>query len=101
MENWRVLVAAVLLLHLGGFGLGYGLARLFRFDEHSSRTVSIEVGMQNSALGTALATKHFAVLPLAPVPCAVSAVTHCVLGSIAAGFWRIKSNANPKQYNCQ
>ena len=97
MENWRVLVAAVLLLHLGGFGLGYGLARLFHFDEQSSRTVSIEVGMQNSGLGTALATKHFAALPLAPVPCAVSAVTHCILGSIAAGFWRIKSNGNPKQ----
>ena len=61
MENWRVLVAAVLLLHVGGFGLGYGLARLFRFDEQSSRTVSIEVGMQNSGLGTALATKHCSV----------------------------------------
>ena len=66
MENWRVLVAAVLLLHVGGFGLGYGLARLFRFDEQSSRTVSIEVGMQNSGLGTELARNHFAALPLAP-----------------------------------
>ena len=97
MENWRVLVASVLLLHVGGFGLGYGLARLFRFDEQSSRTGSIEVGMQNSGLGTALATKHFTTLPLAPVPCAVSAVTHCILGSIAACFWRIKSNADSKQ----
>jgi len=96
MENWRMLVAAVLMLHVGGFALGYCLARLFRFDEQSSRTVSIEVGMQNSGLGAALATKHFEALPLAPVPCAVSAVTHCILGSLAAGFWRIKSIANSK-----
>ena len=91
IENWRVLVAAVLMLHVGGFGLGYGLARLFRFDEQSSRTASIEVGMQNSGLGTSLAKEHFATLPMAPVPCAVSAVTHCILGSLVAGFWRIKS----------
>ena len=94
MENWRVLVAAVLMLHVGGFGLGYGLARLFRFDEQSSRTVSIEVGMQNSGLGASLAKEHFATLPLAAVPCAVSAVTHCILGSLAAGFWRMKSPEN-------
>lgn len=89
LENWRTLVTATLMLHLGGFGLGYGLSRLMRFDEQSSRTVSIEVGMQNSGLGAALATKHFASLPLAAVPCAVSAVTHCIMGSIAAGVWRV------------
>ena len=77
LENWRML------------GLGYGLAKLMKFDEQSSRTVSIEVGMQNSGLGTALATEHFTALPLVAVPCAVSAVTHCIIGSIAAGVWRM------------
>ena len=89
LENWLMLVASVLMLHVGGFGMGYGLSKLMRFDEQSSRTVSIEVGMQNSGLGAALAVKHFAALPLASVPCAVSAVTHCILGSIAAGVWRM------------
>ncbi len=91
IENWRMLIGAVLILHIGGFALGYGLSKLFKFNEESSRTVSIEVGMQNSGLGAALASKHFAILPLAPVPCAVSAVTHCILGSIVAAFWRIKT----------
>jgi len=86
-EHWRILVSAVVLLHVSGFGLGYGLARLLRFDEQSSRTVSIEVGMQNSGLGMTLAKSHFTAL--AAVPCAVSAVTHCILGSIAAGLWRL------------
>ena len=97
LENWRVLTTAVLLLHIGGFGLGYGLARLFRLEEQSCRTVSIEVGMQNSGLGTDLARTHFEALPLAPVPCAVSAVTHCILGSVVAGLWRIKAPKTPEQ----
>ena len=31
LEHWRMLVAAVLMLHIGGFGLGYALARLIKF----------------------------------------------------------------------
>jgi len=90
LEQWKIISQAVLLLHMGGFGLGYLLARVLRFDELTRRTASIEVGMQNSGLGTALATKHFAGFPLVAVPCAVSAVTHCILGSIAAVFWRTR-----------
>lgn len=91
MKNWEELTAAVALLHLGGFAIGYFLAKAFGFDEMIRRTTSIEVGMQNSGLGTALATKHFSTLPLAPVPCALSAVTHCILGSLAAGLWRART----------
>jgi BASS family bile acid:Na+ symporter len=51
------------------------------------RTVSIEVGMQNSGLGSALAVKHFPSLALAPVPAAISAVYHCLIGSLLAAWW--------------
>ena len=88
IDNWRLLVVSVLTLHIGGFSLGYLFAKLFKFNEESCRTVSIEVGMQNSGLGAALASKHFSILSLAAVPCAVSAVTHCIIGSILAVFWR-------------
>ena len=89
LKSGWVLLAAPALLHLGGFSLGYVLARLFRLSEQDSRTISIEVGMQNSGLGTHLANKHFPGT-LAPVPCAISAVYHCIIGSLLAGFWRIK-----------
>ncbi len=97
IEHWQVLTAAVTLLHAGGFSLGYLLAKLTGFDASVCRTASIEVGMQNSGLGTALATKHFSALPMAPVPCALSAVTHCILGSLVAGLWRAKPNPAPKE----
>ena len=87
------LLLAVFLLHAGGFGLGYVFARLLGYDVTDCRTISIEVGMQNSGLGAALARAHFANLPLAPVPCAVSATFHSVIGSILAGWWRLRPAA--------
>lgn len=84
------LLGAVFGLHAGGFALGYGAARLLRFDGAVARTVSIEVGMQNSGLGVVLARKHFAD-PLTAVPCAISSVFHSVIGSVLAGWWRWRS----------
>jgi BASS family bile acid:Na+ symporter len=84
------LLLAVFLLHAGGFALGYGLARLFRFDRATARTVSIEVGMQNSGLGAVLAKTHFAANPLTAVPSALSSVCHSLLGSLLAGWWRLR-----------
>ena len=49
------LVLAVVCLHAGGFFLGYVAGRLVLRREIASRTVSIEVGMQNSGLGVVLA----------------------------------------------
>ncbi|AOS43354.1 Sodium Bile acid symporter family protein [Lacunisphaera limnophila] len=88
---WRLL-GAVFGLHAGGFALGYLAARVLRFDQTIARTVSIEVGMQNSGLGVALARKHFAD-PLTAVPCAISSVFHSVIGSILAGWWRWRSRS--------
>lgn len=56
--------------------------------ESLRRTISIEVGMQNSGLGAALAAKHFPQIPMAPVPAAISAVFHSVIGSCLAAWWR-------------
>lgn len=91
-----VLLLATFLLHACGFALGYGLARVLRLGEVEARTISIEVGMQNSGLGSGLAkTPAFAAqfadvaqAALAPVPAAISAVWHVVIGSVLAGWWR-------------
>ena len=82
------LLGAVVALHAVGFGLGYIAARLAGHPAVAARTISIEVGMQNSGLGVVLAKRHFPAEPLTAVPCAISAVTHSVLGSILAALWR-------------
>ncbi|MBL4576280.1 MAG: bile acid:sodium symporter family protein [Opitutaceae bacterium] len=90
LESGKILLLAVVLLHTGGFSLGYLLARTLGYEQLIRRTVAIEVGMQNSGLGVVLAQKHFSGT-LATVPCAISAVVHSIIGSILAGLWRMKS----------
>lgn len=89
-ESGGRLLFAVFLLHAGGFGLGWFFARAFGYGEMVRRTIAIEVGMQNSGLGAALAKNNFASMPLAPTPCAISAVFHSVIGSVLAGIWRLR-----------
>lgn len=83
------LLLAVLTLHLLGFLMGYILPRLVSADDKSARTISVEVGMQNSGLATELARSNFSSFGLATVPGAISALTHCILGSIFAGVSKI------------
>ena len=91
LNHWYTLFLAVFLLHLGGFLLGFIIGIIFKRDPLECRTFSIEVGMQNSGLGMALASKHFSHLPMVPAPCALSAVIHCLIGSFLATWWNRKS----------
>jgi BASS family bile acid:Na+ symporter len=87
-EGGLRLVGAVLSLHLSGFGLGYLLSRMLSRNESVARTVSIEVGMQNSGLGAHLARSNFPAGLGVDVPSALSALTHCVYGSLVAAVWQ-------------
>jgi len=78
---------ALLLLHGLGLVLGYVVSFLRFRDKQINRAVAIEVCMQNSGLGAALAQAHFAD-PQVAVPAAISASMHSVIGSVAAGIWR-------------
>lgn len=82
------LFTSVMLLHAAGFFLGYGFGKLAGCPESLRRTISIEVGMQNSGLGAALAMRHFPQVAMAPVPAAISAVFHSMIGSCLAAWWR-------------
>ena len=52
--------------------LGYITAFVLGLDEGTRRAISIEVGMQNSGLGVALATAHFG--PAAALKCISSSM---------------------------
>lgn len=90
LKHGSELILAAALLHGGGFLLGYQLARIVGYSNQSARTISVEVGMQNSGLAIVLAKQAFPLLPLAPVVGAVSAVMHSILGSLLAVRWRIR-----------
>ena len=93
------LVAAVTTMHAGGFALGYAAARFFGLPSRVCRTVSIETGMQNSALGTVLAMRSIGggaggagaaagAASAAALPGAISATVHSCVGSGLAAMWR-------------
>ncbi|MEX2353737.1 MAG: bile acid:sodium symporter, partial [Gammaproteobacteria bacterium] len=50
--------------------------------------IAIEVGMQNSGLGVALAKGYFSVM--AALPGAVFSVWHNISGALFAGYWTRK-----------
>ncbi len=86
------LILAVALLHGGGFLIGYQFARILGCQTQSARTISIEVGMQNSGLAIVLAKQAFPMLPLAPVVGAISVLMHSLVGSSLAALWRARSS---------
>jgi BASS family bile acid:Na+ symporter len=69
-----------------GYGLGYGFARLLRLSEQDARTISLEVGMQNSGLASGLAYSlgKIATMGLAP---AVFGPLMNISGSLLASYW--------------
>ncbi len=87
IQSGMKLAGAVLTLHLSGFSLGYLLSRFVVKNRQVNRTISIEVGMQNSGLGAYLARTNF-VNPAIAIPSAISSATHSLIGSFAAGLWR-------------
>ena len=83
--GWLIVVV-VMLHNLCGYALGYGVGKLLGLSREQMRTLSIEVGMQNSGLATSLATVHFAAMPLAAVPGTVFSVWHNISGAIYANI---------------
>lgn len=78
-------VGAVMVHNLLGLAGGYWVPRLLGYDARTCRTLAIEVGMQNSGLGVALAIKHFS--PLAALPGAVFSIWHNLSGASLAAQW--------------
>lgn len=78
-----LLIFAVVVLHNGlGLLLGFFLGKVFKMSLPKRKALSIEVGMQNSGLGVALAMAHFS--PLSAVPSAIFSVWHNISGPILA-----------------
>lgn len=91
-----LLIFAVVMLHNGlGLLFGFLIAKWSKMDIPSQRAISIEVGMQNSGLGAALATAHFS--PLAAVPSAIFSVWHNLSGSWLATYWSKRGNQQNKE----
>lgn len=85
-----LLIFSIVVLHnVLGLLIGYLLAKVFKLDFSDQKAISIEVGMQNSGLGSQLAIKHFE--PITAVPSAIFSVWHNISGPLLATWWGKRS----------
>lgn len=90
-----LLILAVVILHNGlGYLLGFTAARFFKLPYADSKAIAIEVGMQNSGLGVALAAVHFAASPITAVPSAIFSLWHNISGPALATYWASRKDGN-------
>lgn len=88
-----ILPGLVLAHNLLGLLAGYFVTLLFTRDKLISKTIAIEVGMQNSGLAVALAVKFFT--STAALPGALFSIIHNVTGSLLASYW-VKTSTKQK-----
>lgn len=81
-----LVLLAVVLHNAVGYLVGYWFARALRQDVRAARTVSIEVGMQNSGLAATLAIAYFS--PAAALPGAIFSIWHNLSGAVLAMYYR-------------
>ena len=88
-----LLLVATFLHNVAGFFLGYWCARLLKFSEKDSRTISLEVGMHNAGLATGLALTMGKIATAGLAPAIFGPVMN-VNGSSLASWWH---NHLPKE----
>ncbi|WP_350562553.1 bile acid:sodium symporter family protein [Psychrobacter sp. CAL346-MNA-CIBAN-0220] len=85
LDSGALVFVVVALHNLIGYSLGYLLALFLGFTEIQRRAIMIEVGMQNSGLGAALAATYFN--PVAALPSAIFSVWHNFSGALVANIF--------------
>ncbi|MFV0481656.1 MAG: bile acid:sodium symporter family protein [Campylobacteraceae bacterium] len=92
-----IVFIGVILHNSLGLVSGFCISKLLGYDHKTCKTMSIEIGMQNSGLAVALATNYFKDLALAALPGAIFSVWHNISGSILAGYWGKRADVQDKK----
>ena len=81
-----ILIVLVLIHNILGYLIGYWSARILQLSERDSRTVAIEVGMQNAGLASGIA-KEMGKIATVGLASAVFGPLMNITGSILASYW--------------
>ena len=87
LTSGLLLIFAAMLHNATGYFLGYWGSRAFRLNEIDSRTVAVEVGMQNGGMATGIAMDVLKSAKAALAP-AIFGPWMNISGSILASWWR-------------
>ena len=81
-----LIILATFIHNTFGYLLGYGSGRLLRFNERDSRTIALEVGMQNAGLASALASRISTNAAVALAPAVFGPMMN-ITGSLLSSWW--------------
>lgn len=87
MDLGLELFVASVLHNVVGLALGYAICRLSRVDERSSRTIAMEVGIQNGGMASGLANE-MGKIDTVGLAAAVFIPWMNISGSLLANYWR-------------
>ena len=90
LATFPILIFIAVLLHnVFGFLIGYMVPTVLQFPKKVSKTIAIEVGMQNSGLGVSLALVHFS--KITALPAVIFSIWHNLAGIIVAKIFKRQS----------
>jgi bile acid:Na+ symporter, BASS family len=92
-----LIILATFIHNTFGYLLGYWSGRLLKFNERDSRTIALEVGMQNAGLASALASKISTNASVALAPAIFGPLMN-ITGSLLASWWhnRVPKDEEPE-----
>lgn len=95
-----LLVLVAIIHNAAGYFFGYWGCRLFRMNKRDSRTIALEVGMQNGGMASGIAVElgRAATMGLAP---AVFGPWMNISGSFLANWWRDRSTGEEEEETLQ
>lgn len=96
LEMGALLIVACFLHCVAGFVLGYSVCRSLGMDKITCRTISLEVGLQNSGMASGIAAelKKVATLGLAPI---VFGPVMNITAATIANWWRADADSGGKK----
>jgi bile acid:Na+ symporter, BASS family len=94
LTSGLLLIFAAVLHNAAGYFLGYWGSRALRLNEIDSRTVAVEVGMQNGGMATGIAMEVLKSTKAALAP-AIFGPWMNISGSVLASWWRRRLPQSP------
>ncbi len=96
LEVGLLLILACFMHNMFGYGLGYSIAKfVLRMSEKDSRTIALEVGMQNGGLASGLALQMGKVATVGLAPAIFGPMMN-ITGSSLATWWGNKEDRSTK-----
>lgn len=88
LSTGLIIFLVVWIHNLSGYGVSYLLCRLLKRDIPTTRTIAVEVGLQNTGLAANLGLAHFS--PATALAAAAGTIVHTLFGTIYASLCRRK-----------